>query len=1271
MQLSSGKQLQQYSNQKDLRDNSINNNLDVTLIYDRIYAVGLPWRNRTSKDSRRNNIEELKAWLKDSNYLIWNLHDAEYDSSILNYQVCCFPEQLSLKSILDICRSIHAHLSISKSNIALIHCQNGIQKTSIAIACYLRYANHFQNSVDSFRYFISKRTPHDQNWPTVTHYRYVQYFNNLMLLNGNLPNPLPLKLHSVELSTIPHFDNTGICTPGIEIFEGGTLIYSSLYSNQNSNIKIDFETESIIFKISTNKNGEPLPITSDVQIRVLHCLPKSNQTMTMVGFSFHTGFMSSGLIRVSPRDLDINKRDIDDGKFDEGLRLDMIFTDFKADEGLGLRNHSYQKHLDKSLSKCLVRLINHHTVRIDQRDVQYLLTTGCSKEIACYALQRSMNNVQLAKEFIFRLINRYSQYLNQPNSMEKMTRSSSHLSDSEVSSNHRSSNDLLVPKKKESLGLSSQRLRSSSGTELTEDSRRSVNTQSIMSNSSTGSVSSMKRLEELLGLPNSGASRSERNASMKRLESLLSTTSNSTVSNTSVRGDSGTVVSTTLKASPQMEYSNIPFSKELDGPSPLANVNKVSSDSNRTKQRNELEGVLERLRSRKGSRSNSQSSNTPTTRSHGASLDDLLGELNAAIYQEDAEEEDESFEEFVEEEEQKNENWVDVLNLQGSQQLNIPTLSPLPDSPLPPEEYEDAVNTSASINLPPISTPISGDSDNWNSHNEAVGDAANVPPPPPPPPPGPPPAPSSGNRSAASEIGGGNRDSKLRVRSRLHWDEIKSVQNTVWNEGQPAIIEEGENEESPSQVNANDMVLDVKRFEEMFCVVPGEKTKAKQIKKTQYTNLIELRRANNISIGLSRYTRRGLNAKALIAAIKDLDSSFLGIDDITSIKSLLPTPQEKTTLTAYLDKKKKNPVEYEKKPPLAPAEKFLLEVMKEKDLPQMCIAFQFKLVLPLETEELLETLANFRKTCSGIRNSDRFKVLLRTVLQLGNLTNYQYGVGEGGVVNSSYRPWMGKEARALGFKIDGLARLKDVKSADGKWSLMNFLVDMIQKNRVEVLDLTDDFKELKIVKNFDTRELIKQLVTMEKTLETLKNFKFSDEDFQELVSPFLSKATATLTNLREKFVEFDTIFCETAKYLGEDLNEYYPLLVFDLKNIPDTYQGIPKKQPIHLFLTLNLFFHAFEEAVAQNRKKHENEARRIARELKIKENQEKREKMLQEQREEEEIRNLALQPSNSTEEIEEGLDIDAEIGAKEIDEAKRMMNRYSTMILEQDEIRYD
>jgi hypothetical protein len=65
-------------------------------------------------------------------------------------------------------------------------------------------------------------------------------------------------------------------------------------------------------------------------------------------------------------------------------------------------------------------------------------------------------------------------------------------------------------------------------------------------------------------------------------------------------------------------------------------------------------------------------------------------------------------------------------------------------------------------------------------------------------------------------------------------------------------------------------------------------------------------------------------------------------------------------------------------------------------------------------------------------------MLMRTVLSLGNLTNYQYGrrhVGSAG------------GAGASGFRIESLPKLRDVKSRDGKMTLMNYLVEVrISKN---------------------------------------------------------------------------------------------------------------------------------------------------------------------------------------------------------------------------------
>ncbi|KAJ3194287.1 hypothetical protein HK101_003057, partial [Irineochytrium annulatum] len=444
-------------------------------------------------------------------------------------------------------------------------------------------------------------------------------------------------------------------------------------------------------------------------------------------------------------------------------------------------------------------------------------------------------------------------------------------------------------------------------------------------------------------------------------------------------------------------------------------------------------------------------------------------------------------------------------------------------------------------------------------------------------------------------------------RARLHWDEIRDVKrDTVWNE--PVTEEEDtESEEGTPKrqtVGVDGITLDVKKFEELFCIVPGSDKKKgapKIVQLAQFTTVLDLRRANNVSIGLSRYTRRNMNAQDIMKAIVLLDENQISVDDVVSIQSLLPTADERTILKAAETRQKPGSL------PFAPAETFMLAMMKDPDLEQCLNAFGFKLQLGPEIEEVGGKVAKMTSICIKLKTSDALKVLLRTVLQLGNMTNYEYGAG-----NSSYRPWMGKEARALGFKIEGLARLKDVKSADGKWSLMNFLVDMVTQSKPEVLDFTEDFADMKVIRHYDLRELSTQLLLMDENLAKIRSQKYvnpDNKDFDARISPFLDKAATMITGLRLDFETFTKAWADAAKYFGEDLEDYQPIVYQAHTAAMDAGENSSgtRKSPTHLFSALDMFLHAFEDAVKQNRKRVEDEARREKREAQAAEEKKKRE----------------------------------------------------------------
>lgn len=196
----------------------------------------------------------------------------------------------------------------------------------------------------------------------------------------------------------------------------------------------------------------------------------------------------------------------------------------------------------------------------------------------------------------------------------------------------------------------------------------------------------------------------------------------------------------------------------------------------------------------------------------------------------------------------------------------------------------------------------------------------------------------------------------------------------------------------------------------------------------------------------------------LIHAVVGLEPGLFTIDDLYSVKAILPTPEERDMLSAYLQRKQRNPAEFANKPPLAPSETFLIESMKQRDLAHMLDVFIFSIQVEEEHDDMTSKSKSIQQVCHQIKSSDKFKLLLRFVYQLGSITNEQYAVNADGTTNASFKQWMGKDARSVGFKVDGLAKLKDVASADGKWSLMNFLVDFILRSKPEVVRM-DEWRE--------------------------------------------------------------------------------------------------------------------------------------------------------------------------------------------------------------------
>ena len=157
---------------KSLSENNVKtSDVDMQLVTDRLICMGLPWANRTSKASRRNNVADISFVLNkyyQDLYLVFNLSNGKvYDLKPFQYQVLQFEPQRSsdidqrgtpsLEEIFNVCYAIKFWLNLNHNNVAVLHCDNGIQRTKLFAACFLLFSGECTTIDEALLLFYRKR----------------------------------------------------------------------------------------------------------------------------------------------------------------------------------------------------------------------------------------------------------------------------------------------------------------------------------------------------------------------------------------------------------------------------------------------------------------------------------------------------------------------------------------------------------------------------------------------------------------------------------------------------------------------------------------------------------------------------------------------------------------------------------------------------------------------------------------------------------------------------------------------------------------------------------------------------------------------------------------------------------------------------------------------------------------------------------------------------------------------------------------------------------
>ncbi|KAL3653225.1 hypothetical protein CASFOL_002906 [Castilleja foliolosa] len=238
----------------------------------------------------------------------------------------------------------------------------------------------------------------------------------------------------------------------------------------------------------------------------------------------------------------------------------------------------------------------------------------------------------------------------------------------------------------------------------------------------------------------------------------------------------------------------------------------------------------------------------------------------------------------------------------------------------------------------------------------------------------------------------------------LHWDKVRasSDREMVWDQLKSSSFKLNE-EMIQTLFVANTSPKEASRWQVLPNPAQDSGIKVLDPKKAQ--NIAIMLRALNVTV------------EEVCEGLLEGNTESLGIELLESLLKMAPTKEEERKLKEYEDI---SPTK------LGAAERFLKAVL---DIPyafKRIDAMLYVSNFEYEADYLKKSFATLEAACEELRTSRMFFKLLEAVLKTGNRMNVGTNRGD-----------------AHAFKLDTLLKLMDVKGADGKTTLLHFVVQEI------------------------------------------------------------------------------------------------------------------------------------------------------------------------------------------------------------------------------------
>ncbi|CAL0315353.1 unnamed protein product [Lupinus luteus] len=333
----------------------------------------------------------------------------------------------------------------------------------------------------------------------------------------------------------------------------------------------------------------------------------------------------------------------------------------------------------------------------------------------------------------------------------------------------------------------------------------------------------------------------------------------------------------------------------------------------------------------------------------------------------------------------------------------------------------------------------------------------------------------------------------------LHWDKVRasSGREMVWD-----------------HLGSSSFKLNEEMIETLFVVnTPNPKPKDNTSHSvftppSQEDRVLDPKKSQNIAISL-----RALNVtiEEVCEALLEGTTDTLGTELLESLLKMAPNKEEERKLKEHKDD---SPAK------LGPAEKFLKAVL---DVP-----FAFKRVEAMlyvanfesEVEYLRKSFQTLEIACEELRNSRMFLKLLEAVLKTGNRMNVGTNRGD-----------------AHAFKLDTLLKLIDVKGADGKTTLLHFVVQEIIRTEGARLSETNQIPSTTSSDDAKCRRLGLQVVSS--LCSDLGNVKMAAAMDSEVLSNEVSKLSNGIAHIAEVVQLIETARSNESKQkFTESMHKY-------------------------------------------------------------------------------------------------------------------------------------